>query len=173
MKQIYFCDKYGLTQAVIEGRKTMTRAPLPDYAIVASDPKADLIKYSKYKIGEIVSVAQPYKDVGSSLFEDWEQQTKWFDAGFVNKMLTKADRMPHHLFITEIKVEKLQDISDKDCLKEGIFQTRPTSPLFGWDSGIYYGSPRDAFAAMINGILHNGLWESNPWMFCYEFEKID
>ena len=40
--------------------------------------------------------------------------------GCTNKMFVRADLMPHRIRIKNIKVERLQDISDVDCRKEGI-----------------------------------------------------
>ena len=37
-------------------------------------------------------------------------------------MFVKADLMPRHIEFTDRKVERLQDISDEDCLKEGIYE---------------------------------------------------
>ena len=79
-------------------------------------------------------------------------------AGWSNTMFTKADLMPHHIRITDIKIERLQNISDEDCFKEGIFK---------WDAGqkdipFYsfhyadipdYNDPRDAFAEPRSGLV--------------------
>lgn len=80
MKKIIFSDKYGLTQAVLEGRKTVTRRIIPrefftlmwdidDDTLVCENNFGDFIdirnsKYAKYKLGEVVAVAQNYKDCG-------------------------------------------------------------------------------------------------------------
>ena len=38
----------------------------------------------------------------------------------VGCLIVKSDLMPHHIKITNIRMEQLQDISEEDCLKEGI-----------------------------------------------------
>ena len=53
MKKIMFNDKYGLTQAVLVGQKTMTRRVLKGYTQ----------KHLPYKVGEVIAIAQPYKDI--------------------------------------------------------------------------------------------------------------
>ena len=157
-------------------------------------PGIEVIK-SRYKIGEVVAVKQSYKDAGyvsdtiqegralrkSVHSEDWDDSMigklgEWYIdqlAGWNNKMFTHPEMMPHHIRITDIKVEKLQEISEEDCLSEGIFNTRPTSAMFGWDLDIYYSTPREAFAALIDKVSGKGTWEKNPWVFAYSFELID
>lgn len=84
----------------------------------------------KYKLGEVVAIAQSYKDVDRfhrkgknadylEYLDSILPELKLYP-GWGNKMFVKADLMPHHIKITGIKVERLQDISDEDCLKEGI-----------------------------------------------------
>lgn len=92
--------------------------------------------------------------------------------------------MPHAIRITDIKVERLQDISDEDCMKEGIFQWRDMEDcpnnssevmksrygFYGvWDS---YGTPREAFAALIDKVSGRGTWDLNPWVLAYRFELV-
>ena len=139
MKKIIFNDRYDLTKAVIEGRKTMMRwiisggTLLPEdrieYASICPDGFVNIIanggrsfidvKYS-YKVGEIVAVAQRYYYAVSS---GYDIPVNGMDRtpGWRNKMFVRADLMPHQIRITGIKCERLQDISDADCLKEGIF----------------------------------------------------
>ena len=57
MKKICFNDKFGLTQAVLDGCKTITRRIVPfTYC-------EDKIHLSRYKVGEVVAIAQSYETV--------------------------------------------------------------------------------------------------------------
>ena len=172
MKKIMFNDKYGLTQAVLEGRKTMTRrvANLPAYIF-------DWQKYSPYKVGEVVAVAQNYKDAGFNRLGPLDCH------GYDNKMFVSARLMPHQIRITNVRVERLQDISDEDCLREGVYhqpyEQEDNDGLTYWKSGyafkgssLLYDSPRYAFAALIDKVSGKGTWESNPYVFVYEFELV-
>lgn len=85
MKKLMFNDRYDLTQAVIEGRKTMTRRVIsggqllpedriedasicPDgfVSIIANGGESLMEVKCHYKVGEIVAVAQRYYYVVSS-----------------------------------------------------------------------------------------------------------
>ena len=102
-------------------------------------------------------------------------------------MFVRADLMPHHIKITDRKVERLQDISREECLLEGVYQTNEPAkamPTYYVD-GIYakdlererildvFLSPFDAFAALIDAISGKGTWESDPWVIAYSFELYD
>lgn len=179
MKKIMFNDKFGLTQAVLEGRKTMTRRIVPENTPFGN--WAETVNKSRYKVGEIVAVAQSYKDIR----EEWggESGVSPFvaKAGYRNKMYVRSDLMPHRIRITSVRVERLQDISDEDCIREGIriksnFPHKKSLPFYfdggkhGWDNS--FSTPRQAFAALIDKVSGKGTWESNPWVFVYEFELV-
>lgn len=223
-KKIMFNDKYCLTQAVLEGRKTMTRrivtdkklhywkCSCPDMVIVrvpesqklktdddntyfgikdkiSSEYYCDTIT-SPYKVGEVVSIAQSYMDVdrfhrkgkNAAYLEYLDSilpELKLYP-GWGNKMFVKADLMPHHIRITDIKIERLQDISDEDCLKEGIYKGQCGSADTHFMDAYYYKgdiqpycTPHEAFAALIDKVSGKGAWESNPYVFVYEFELVD
>lgn len=218
-KKIMLNDKYGLTQAVLKGRKTMTRrvckydrpnetydivfpvfepndydndgnivSPL-NYAFGWKNDKGDFTGWNipKYKVGEVVAIAQSYESLGMNpeiALNDKDgigfyTKTK-FAPGWKNKMFVRADLMPHHIRITNIKIERLQDISDKDCLKEGIYKGQCGSADTHFMDAYYYKgdiqpycTPREAFAALIDKVSGKGTWESNPYVFAYEFELID
>jgi hypothetical protein len=95
-------------------------------------------------------------------------------------MFVKAKYMPHRIRITGIRAERLQDISDKDCLREGIRKSvveYGDKKIVQWTyfdekRTIWFDSPRDAFAALIDRISGHGTWQRNPWVFAYEFELI-
>lgn len=214
MKKIMFNDKYCLTQAVLNGTKTMTRRVerLNPYAHILDetwnvegglndkgrwiftlynkngDIVGDIIP--RYNIGEVVAIAQSYKNIASNRDEAETVLDLYkignslltmdeMGAGWNNKMFVRADLMPHHIRITDIKVERLQDISDDECLKEGLrlsgngrfyFQQMIASDHI---INKYFDTPRDAFAYLIDKIIDKGTWESNPWVVAYSFELVD
>lgn len=173
MKKIMFNDKYGLTQAVLEGKKTQTRRIINNfhnYIKVCEDAGFQpwsLSEYSKYKVGDVVAIAQPYKDC--KRFKCLQES-----AGWNNKMFVKAELMQHHIIITNVRVERLQDISEVDCLEEGIefygsyYGYRiPGATQIGWRTA------QIAYSVLIDNVGKRGTWDSNPWVFVYEFELID
>lgn len=208
MKKIMFNDKYGLTQAVLEGKKTQTRRIVTYprtfkgkdvagfYAYRRQSDRAivELCMYDedeisidegqilpKYKAGEVVAVAQSYKDCGN--FPDYELDEDGYPimskrSGFFNKMFVRADLMPHRIRITKVRIQQLQDISDEDCLKEGIEtfyygDCKFPSDGYTFDKGkSHFETPHEAFAHLIDKVSGKGTWESNPYVWVYEFELV-
>lgn len=175
MKKIMFNDKYGLTQAVLGGRKTMTRRIVQDDVVERySDPWDLMGNCARYHFGEVVAIAQRYCD-----FLHCADVQKGEEKGWNNKMFVKAEKMRHHIKITDIKVEQLQNISNEDCLKEGIFEwgdpfQEGRVDDFGFFGATrHYLTPKEAFAALIDKVSGKGTWSSNPWVFVYEFDLID
>ena len=211
MKKIMFNDKYGLTQAVLEGRKTQTRRMLnptmlfkrletyegwskEDISAWKRSCKRRLyeaqeyelqqmldyaLSSSRYKVGEEVAVAQPYRMAACKVdYNEKEIKEVVCSIGWKNKMYVKANLMPYRIRITNIRIERLQDISEEDCLKEGIWRDDNVG-LEGttyWYHGLANSSfrtPQDAYASLIDRISGKGTWESNPYVFVYDFELID
>ena len=87
--------------------------------------------------------------------------------------------MPHHIKITDVRVERLQDISDEDCLREGILFHPNDSPdiyyFFDKVSSLWNGfnTARKAYATLIDKVGKKGTWASNPYVFVYDFELVD
>lgn len=189
MKKIMFNDKYGLTQAVLEGRKTQTRriARISQHAfellsgLYPEAPKelvqSVLKSNSRYNVGEVVAVAQSYRDCGGVNEEGvpmWEiisSKVGGTNAGWSNKMYVKPELMPHYVIITAVSVERLRDISDVDCMAEGINYYEQEG--FSWCStGKLFDTPREAYAALIDKVSGKGTWERNPYVFVYDFELV-
>lgn len=165
--KIMFNDRHGLTAAVLSGRKTQTRR-----------------NSCRYKVGEVVAIAQSYKDCVDECIKETGLSVKIKpnlekEAGYKNKMFVKADLMLHHIRITSMRQERLQDISDEDCLKEGIFDYGTLRiKRFGYsDFKIedirVFRTPREAYASLINRLNGKGTWASNPYVFVYDFELLD
>ena len=191
MKKIMFNDKYCLTQAVLDGTKTMTRRVLKEGTPLGN--WKETAKCLPYKVGDIVSIAQSYKTIYEELEPqgNWEANEWWCSAwdivgggldtsaGYRNKMFVRADFMIHHIKITDVKVELLQNISDEDILREGVWQFYDNKDLFYVSKNIGYApegaflTAREAFWYLIDKISGKGTWESNPWVVAYSFELVD
>jgi hypothetical protein len=203
MKKIMFNDKYGLTEAVLNSRKTMTRRFISEDVWQRADVyrhkyyedtlgllpgKKALISFSPFKVGEVVAVAQRYKDIRDIIGDIQDGKSIKSMAGWNNKMFVSADLMPHQIRITNVRVERLQDISDEDVYKEGFAKDTVNN---GWGNYahhweamlVYYDSigrtreirspyPREAFATLIDKVSVIWTWQSNPWVFVYEFELV-
>ena len=216
-----FNYRYGLTEAVLSGRKTQTRRIITcpkefkgewvagfyvykrqsDNAIIQWPCMYDADECTfdggeilpKYKIGEVVAVAQGYKDAGinpstvigmpikGSKTKGVLQCDAPYSPGWNNKMLVRADLMPHHIRITNVRVERLQDISDEDCIAEGVHKWTKDEELFKYDLADGFEmfewrdkprTSREAYAALIDRISGKGTWDSNPYVFVYDFELV-
>lgn len=210
MKKIMFSDKYGLTEAVLSGRKTMTRRMVNtprdmtyDFCnpIMGIDDKGKLYFtvdycdgsrrdiYPQYQIGEKLAVAQSYWDLRNNdgFYEALHRSDPSFplecirgEKGCHNKMFVRADWMPIRIRITDIKVERLQDISEADIMREGIHEGEFMNT---WDkyyfdecgdvpNHITFKTPRLAFQSLIDKVCKRGTWKRNPWVYAYTFEMV-
>lgn len=194
-----FNDRYGLTQAVISGRKTVTRR------IVDPQGKYEKLRWwqpclefeeclygytenegweviePRYNVGEIVAVAQRYDSFlhpNNGVIEHDYQTTALASKGWDNKMFVKADLMPHQIQIRDLRIERLQDISD-DYFKEGItLLASADDGRIQWgyaDEHLRYymfDSPREAFASLIDKVSGRGTWDRNPFVWRIEFQLV-
>ena len=147
----------------------------------------------KYEIGDEVAIAQAYQTLLWPALPgiDWKAITDevTHSKGWTNKMFVKAEYMPYRIRITGIKVERLQDISDEDCLREGVYKHNAAPDALGMDryrfiayaynatpgkniKRWWFQTPREAFAALIDRISGRGTWQRNPWVYAYTFELI-
>lgn len=210
MKKIIFNDKYHLTQAVLDGRKTQTRRVLNPTMFfkrmktyegwskedisawkkscnrrlyeAQGDKLQQMLDYallsSRYKIGEEVAIAQAYRVAACNVdYSDKKIEEVDCSKGWKNKMFVKAELMPHRIRITNIRAERLQYITDEECLAEGIWKAHNVG-LEGvtyWYTSLInspYRTAKKAYAALMDKISGKGTWASNPYVFVYEFELV-
>lgn len=204
MQKIMFNDKYGLTDAVLAKRKTQTRRIITNKEMLEiikkfDSPASFFLVYDRfvlnpdlrkrfidnrrvmrYQMNETVAIAQSYADITPQA--DWaNSMIRKEEIGWNNKMFVRAEDMPHHIRIAKIRIERLQDISDEDCIAEGI-QKYPDVHNYMWGFSYIKGAalkfelsttPREVYANLIDRISGKGTWESNPYVFVYDFELID
>lgn len=79
------------------------------------------------------------------------------------------------LEITGVRVERLQDISDDDCLAEGIAQVvrerLPSIQQCGEYDAIDV-DPVAEYRALWETINGSGAWDVNPWVWVVEFRRL-
>lgn len=163
--------KYRLYKAEGEELKEML-----DYAL----------EHSPYKVGENVAIAQRYIDLADNDefyrlcgIHGMPLECIKYEKGCKNKMFVKADLMPHRIRITNIRVERLWDISTDDCMKEGIYCSHidgiddayscdATNDIF--KTKWWYRTPIEAYKMLSNKLHLN--WDSNPLVFVYDFKLV-
>lgn len=138
----------------------------------------------RYNVGEIVAIAQAYKDILETLPEPYRRKYDgWISTeisesvGFRNKLYVKPILMPLQIKILGVRAERLQDISDEDCIKEGIeeeLNIHNGKQWFTYCNGTHsFDTPREAYKALINSIDGKDTWDNNPWVWVYDYELID
>jgi hypothetical protein len=193
MQKIMFNDQYGLTQAVLDGRKTQTRRiayqePFrrnfncgfctegKDKGKFTINDGNEIVAKSHYKIGEVLAVAQRYEEIP---MEPSIRTILCKHPGWNNKMFVTAKAMPHQIKIINIRVQHLQDISTDDCMKEGIICSHidGIDDAFSYDATNdskrkkwWYDSPNVAYWMLCNK-LHL-IWNFSTLVFVYDFELV-
>jgi len=200
----------------------------------------------RYKVGETVYLKEPYFpycfERALYKYDSKNQFGKWS-----NKLFMPEKYARYFIEITGVRCEQLQDISDEDCMKEGIFLDFIETDYFHYydDENRYYCStcetlgrerlvmevlkdrerfgfnseytedelkdelnsyssdsytdevktcdicgkdlsvlkngideehfycPQEAFSAIIDRINGKGTWDSNPFVFAYDFKLLN
>ena len=104
----------------------------------------------------------------------------------IEKIAVHPDDKPHtshFIEITGVKTEKVQDISDRDCLLEGIVPVDTQNLLtldgnmpfegFSLDGKSWIGdTPQEVFAAISNKVIKKDVWVNNKMVDVYEFKLV-
>ena len=178
-----------MVRAILEGRKTCTRRICKDaneYTVPDMDfYNADRRTYAVHNFvdkehmeqlstaertcpictGDILYVRETWKEApkGYYYYEDWQRNdiadvTKWKPSIHMPK---EAARI--WLKVTDVRVERLQDMTDDDAEAEGCFDYTSTALGFFdvWDSTIKK-SDLDRYG-----------WNANPWVWVIKFERCE
>ena len=197
MKSIIFNTE--MVKAILDGRKTEFRIPIKlkdnslvctGYIFSSTDRKRnscysfgknkecdmEYIK-SKYKVDDILYVKETFNLSG----EEWgianplnieyradntKSSHKWFSS---NIMRMEYSRI--FLKVTNVRVEKIQDISLEDMLKEGINHKK--SYNYGDIVKTYTQVKREFINNWNSTAKDRYKWEDNPYVFVYELERIN
>lgn len=122
--------------------------------------------------GNILYVRETWKKApnGYYYYEDWQRNdiadiTKWKPSIHMPK---EAARI--WLKVTDVRVERLQDIDGKWCVKEGIEE----EPLKHVGEDFVKGMFHDLWDSTIKkSDLDRYGWDANPWVWVIEFERCE
>jgi len=150
----------------------------------------------RYKVGETVCLKEPYyvsiketeKNPALVYYKYRDKDTEFLKTTGLEKnipvkwgnKLSMPDKYArYHIKITAVRCERLQQISDEDCMKEGIIYDDSSyiaceeyTFLNNIDDWLY-DTPREAYAALIDKISGKGTWESNPYVWVYDYKLIN
>ena len=81
------------------------------------------------------------------------------------------------LIVTDVRVERLQAISEADAVAEGCFKGKASGRVFASAAAMHLGgdewaNARDWYADLWEVINGPGAWDANPWVAAYTFTVI-
>jgi len=189
-----------MVKAIMDGTKTQTRRVLKPtrtemtallinmYAGVnVEKAKEELIRTHTVSVGDVFWVRETwaehtFKSFPSEVYykaKHPQYQGGWKPSIFMPKRLCR-----NFLKIKSISIEQVNEISDEDSLKEGIqrivadtdstrllgFRDYSVNPKHGFNTLF---SAKDSFESLWVYINGQESWDDNPFVWVYEFEKID
>ena len=171
-------EKY-LSGATEEGvtSKDMTNVDIKIDDLLEENPiKKGVILWVREKWRNNDDIKEPYlyklnyDTEYDSFIENFELK-KW---GRPILMPKKAVRI--FLKVTDVRVEKLQDITEKDAIEEGVEMFEDYVSRYKdyyHESGFNFTSAKKGFQSLWQSIYGIESWDENPWVWVYSFEWID
>jgi hypothetical protein len=182
-----------MVRAILEGRKTQTRRAIPENLLdkyydyddwccaVGGSGGSDSRQYEKEYFLERCKYGQPgdrlwvretwarynidqdshdmaYK---ATVPSDWPKEGRWRPSIHMPRWASRID-----LEITGVRVERLNEISEADCIKEGI------APVSLHDLDCDSIAPSTHFKALWESINGEGSWSRNPFVWVLEFKRV-
>ena len=194
-----------MVKAILDGRKSCTRRIVKGFipndakwGYTAFTPKgciscrgtfADGYGEKFFKLpceqGDILYVRETWKKApnGYYYYEDWQRDdiadvTKWKPSIHMPK---EAARI--WLKVTDVRVERLQDITPKDAENEGVGDLfyediGYSEKNYGTEVDKDYGIAREQFAWLWDSTIKKSDldrygWDANPWVWVIEFERCE
>ncbi|MCX8533073.1 hypothetical protein [Chryseobacterium luquanense] len=185
-----------MVQANLDGRKTNTRRIIDEkhygfleYAFKNKKNLVDWIsKNAKYQMEDVLWVRETFQQTimtksGNKAFL-FKADLDLFDPEIVSwspsiHMPKEAARM--FLKILNVRVERVQDISNEDAIAEGIEYIGDIrdSAIFrnymrpGKEKQFDYGFPHNSFSSLWEKINGKASWKQNPFVWVYEYQIIE
>lgn len=181
-----------MVRAILDGRKTQTRRPVKFPILdrnlgceLAGNELAGELSAGNYlnsafgKPGDRIWVRETWArynidqnshDIAyrATTPADWPEEGRWRPSIHMPRWASRI-----LLEITDVRVERLNSISQEDAQAEGLELTgwRPT--YSDPDSGGEVMTPYDNFAELWSSIYGDESWQANPWVWVIEFKVVN
>lgn len=171
-------DKRGTWEAVNDVRRNSEYgATVPCYLLreISVDDKSPNIMYPKYDVGDILWVRETWRICPDGIFcykaiGDCDTcsttRENAFNINWKPSIFMPREACRLFLKITDIRVQRLQEITEEDAMAEGVKAYGPNNC-----SGT---SARIAFAQLWDSLNERRgyEWRVNPWVWAISFERI-
>ncbi|MDL5431172.1 morphogenetic protein [Klebsiella michiganensis] len=181
-----------MVRAILDGRKTQTRRPVKFPVLdknlgceLAGNELAGELSAGNYlnsafgKPGDRIWVRETWArynidqnshDIAyrATTPADWPEEGRWRPSIHMPRWASRI-----LLEITDVRVERLNAISQENAQAEGMELTgwRPT--YSDPDSGGEVMTPYDNFAELWSSIYGDESWKANPWVWVIEFKRVE
>ena len=187
-----------MVRAILAGTKTQTRRVMPARPLISTYDGRPVVQdrdgvyrapETRYKVGDRLWVRETI-DMGHTGYVictctyqadgtpvDLRPSPFW--AGNQTRKLIPSIHMPRWasrltLTVTEVRVQRLQDISEADAAAEGAYRGKASGRYADNYSmmaiaGQWFASSRSWYADLWDRINGAGSWEANPWVAAYTF----
>jgi hypothetical protein len=189
-----------MVQALLNGTKTQTRRVVKDskdfesvkHKNIIDEELGPLPEFYAYEKGNMIKMANcPYGKVGDILYVKethcifqneivYKASNNLAEVKWTPSLLMKKAAARIFLEITEIKVERVKDISEEDAIAEGIEQKigkngANEDTLFRLDylsRGYIKMSAAESFKTLWWSINGGESYHANPWVWVVKFKVI-
>lgn len=189
-----------MVRAVLDGRKTQTRRavkfPIRDKDIgceLSGNELAGEVSAGNYRnspfgaVGDRLWVRETWARYNidqnshdmayrATTPDDWPKEGRWRPSIHMPRWASRIT-----LEITDVRVERLNSISENDARAEGagsaVWFAGKGVPEEQWTSlgehGAYRASHINSFATLWESIYGADSWQANPWVWVIEFKRVE
>lgn len=143
---------------------------------------------AKYQVDDVLWVRETFCEsnhpIGKYIYKaslfNTGLKLKWKPSIFMPKSAVRI-----FLKVRNVRAERLQEISDEDCVKEGIIPLAMSAMQLAESGQLYFDytkptqifndgiQPFWSFCTLWSSINSAQNWEDNPFVWVYEFERIE
>jgi hypothetical protein len=183
-----------MVRAILDGRKTQTRRVIKPQPISIGDKVVAVLKYRIRDRLWVRETWHPYGDDGKESLALATSTCTGPEHVCFRATADEAQCATYHwrpsihmprwasritLEITNVRVQRLQDISEKDAKAEGVERLKSGRGYYSIKHGraavhfgVYHDDAKEAFAELWDSINGAGAWDANPWVYALTFRRV-
>lgn len=195
-----------MVRAILDGRKTQTRRIIKPQPVlfptgwqygkgyknscsVSASPATDVLypfECPYGKPGDRLWVRETWNQIFNGITDEYIygatdsdvfSETKWRPSIHMSRAASRIT-----LQITDIRVQRLHDITEADAIAEGLHTTTPNGGpnkyydnyhTGRWMEPEFLNNPILSYRTLWEKINGPGTWDANPWVWAITFQKIE